>query len=78
MIARVKDIKNIDRLNIVEFDFNNITLKMMSLELQKLIFIKGKTFDKTIKCNFQKLYRNDIIYQTKLCKNSCYKNGNFI
>jgi hypothetical protein len=34
MIARVKDIKTIDSLNIVEFDFNNITLKMMSLELQ--------------------------------------------
>ena len=33
MIARVKDIKTIDSLNIVEFDFNNITLKMMSLEL---------------------------------------------
>ena len=32
MIARVKDIKTIDILNIVEFDFNNITLKMMSLE----------------------------------------------
>ena len=35
MIARVKDIKTIDSLNIVEFDFNNITLKMMSLELHK-------------------------------------------
>ena len=35
MIARVKDIKTIDSLNIVEFDFNNITLKMMSLEQLK-------------------------------------------
>ena len=35
MIARVKEIRTKDSLNIVEFDFNNITLKMMSLELNK-------------------------------------------
>ena len=33
MIARVKDIKTKDNLNIVEFDFNGLTLKMMSLDL---------------------------------------------
>lgn len=42
MIARVKDIKTIDSLNIVEFDFNNITLKMMSLELNKDLKIGSK------------------------------------
>ncbi|WP_148624817.1 TOBE domain-containing protein [Aliarcobacter cryaerophilus] len=42
MIARVKDIKTIDSLNIVEFDFNNITLKMMSLELHKEIKLESK------------------------------------
>ena len=42
MIARVKDIKTIDSLNIVEFDFNNITLKMMSLELYKEVKLESK------------------------------------
>ena len=42
MIARLKDIKTIDSLNIVEFDFNNITLNMMSLELQKEVKLESK------------------------------------
>ena len=42
MIASVKDIKTIDSLNIVEFDFNNITLKMMSLELHKEVKLESK------------------------------------
>ena len=42
MIARVKDIKTIDSLNIVEFEFNNITLKMMSLELHKEVKLESK------------------------------------
>ena len=42
MIARVKDIKTKDNLNIVEFDFNNITLKMMSLELHKEVKLESK------------------------------------
>ena len=42
MIARVKDIKTIDSLNIVEFDFNNITLKMMSLDLNDDVEIGKK------------------------------------
>ena len=42
MIARVKDIKTKDNLNIVEFDFNNILLKMMSLELNKDLKIGSK------------------------------------
>lgn len=42
MIARVKDIKTIDSLNIVEFDFNNINLKMMSLELHKEVKLESK------------------------------------
>ncbi len=42
MIARVKNIKTIDSLNIVEFDFSNIVLKMMSLELHKDIKIGSK------------------------------------
>ena len=42
MIARVKDIKTIDSLNNVEFDFKNITLKMMSLELHKEVKLESK------------------------------------
>jgi len=42
MIETVKDIKTIDSLNIVEFDFNNITLKMMSLELHKEVKLESK------------------------------------
>ena len=48
MIARVKDIKTKDNLNIVEFDFNNISLKMMSLELNKDITI-GKRVEPVVK-----------------------------
>ena len=42
MIARVKNIKSIDNLNIVEFDFNDTILKMMSLELNKNIVVGTK------------------------------------
>ena len=42
MIARVKEIRTKDSLNIVEFDFNNITLKMMSLELHKEVKLESK------------------------------------
>ena len=42
MIARVKDIKTIDSLNIVEFDFNGLTLKMMSLDLNDDVKIGKK------------------------------------
>jgi molybdopterin-binding protein len=42
MIARVKDIKTKDNLNIVEFDFNDTILKMMSLELNKDIVVGTK------------------------------------
>ncbi|RXJ97185.1 transporter [Arcobacter sp. AHV-9/2010] len=48
MIARVKEIRTKDSLNIVEFDFNNITLKMMSLELNKDITI-GKRVELVVK-----------------------------
>ena len=41
-IARVKNIANIDNLNIVSFDFHNINLTMMSLELNRNIQIDTK------------------------------------
>ena len=46
IIATIKKINSIDNLNIVEFDFNGITLKMMSLDLNEHIKI-----DKKVKLN---------------------------
>lgn len=48
MIARVKNIRTVDSLNIIEFDFSSITLKMMSLELNKDIVI-GKKVELLVK-----------------------------
>lgn len=42
IIAVIKKINNIDSLNIVEFDFNGLDLKMMSLDLNKNIQIGKK------------------------------------
>lgn len=42
IIATIKKINSIDNLNIVEFDFNGITLKMMSLDLNENIKINKK------------------------------------
>jgi molybdopterin-binding protein len=41
-IARVKEIKSVDNLNIVKFDFADTTLSMMSLELSDSIAIGTK------------------------------------
>ena len=42
LVATIKKINSVDNLNIVEFDFNNITLKMMSLELHKEVKLESK------------------------------------
>lgn len=42
IIATIKDIRNVDSLNIVEFGFYNHTLKMVSLNLSKQISINKK------------------------------------
>ena len=42
IIATIKDIRNVDSLNIVEFGFFNHTLKMVSLNLSKQISINKK------------------------------------
>lgn len=47
-IARVSAIKSLDNLNIVEFDFNDTKLKMMSLDLQKDILV-GKKVELLVK-----------------------------
>lgn len=42
IIATIKNIRNVDSLNIVEFEFYNHTLKMVSLNLNKQIAINKK------------------------------------
>ena len=42
LVATIKKINSVDNLNIVEFDFNGITLKMMSLDLNKNVQIGKK------------------------------------
>ena len=42
IIATIKDIRNVDNLNIVEFGFYNHTLKMVSLNLNKEITLNKK------------------------------------
>lgn len=42
IIATIKKINSIDNLNIVEFDFNGLTLKMMSLGLNSNIQVGKK------------------------------------
>jgi hypothetical protein len=41
-IATIKKINSVDNLNIVEFDFNGLTLKMMSLDLNDDVQIGKK------------------------------------
>ncbi len=47
-IATIKKINSVDNLNIVEFDFNGITLKMMSLDLNDDVKI-GKKVELSVK-----------------------------
>lgn len=47
-VATIKKINSIDNLNIVEFDFNGLTLKMMSLDLNDDVKI-GKKVELSVK-----------------------------
>lgn len=81
MIARVKDIKTIDSLNIVEFDFNNITLKMMSLELHKEVKLESKVklFVKPSNVIISKNYIEDISLSNQtLAKIVAIENGELL
>ncbi|MDD2895138.1 MAG: TOBE domain-containing protein [Aliarcobacter sp.] len=42
IVAIIKKINNVDNLNIVEFDFNGTTLKMMSLDLDSDVQVGKK------------------------------------
>lgn len=48
MVATVKSIENFEQLNIVSFQFQNLTLKMMSLDLNTSITV-GKKVILTVK-----------------------------
>ena len=48
LVATIKKINSIDSLNIVEFDFNGLTLKMMSLDLNDDVKI-GKKVELSVK-----------------------------
>ena len=47
-VATIKKINSVDNLNIVEFDFNGLTLKMMSLDLNDDVKI-GKKVELSVK-----------------------------
>ena len=42
LVATIKKINSVDNLNIVEFDFNGLTLKMMSLDLNADVQVSKK------------------------------------
>ena len=48
LVATIKKITSVDNLNIVEFDFNGLTLKMMSLDLNDDVKI-GKKVELSVK-----------------------------
>ena len=48
LVATIKKINSVDNLNIVEFDFNGLTLKMMSLDLNDDVQV-GKKVKLSIK-----------------------------
>ncbi len=48
LVATIKEINSVDNLNIVEFDFNGLTLKMMSLDLNDDVQV-GKRVKLSIK-----------------------------
>ena len=48
LVATIKKINFVDNLNIVEFDFNGLTLKMMSLDLNDDVKI-GKKVELSVK-----------------------------
>ena len=66
--ARVKEIKNLDTLHIVSFDFEDIELKMMSLELNETIKenTKVKLIVKPTHVSFAKDFKGEISISNKL------------
>lgn len=68
IIATIKEIKNIDNLNIVKFDFHGNTLSMMSLELSEdiKVGIKVKLSTKSTHIAIAKNFSGELSYSNQL------------
>lgn len=81
IIATVSKIQNCDSLNIVNFDFNGITLSMMSLELNKNIKIgtKVKLTCKSTHIAIAKNFSGEVSYSNRLsCEIVSLENGELL
>jgi molybdopterin-binding protein len=79
--AIVKEIKSVQNLNIVKFDFEGITLTMMSLELPKNVKIatKVKLNTKSTHVAIAKDFSGDVSYSNQLnAKISYIENGELL
>ena len=68
IVAEVKEIKNVDNLNIVKFYFAGITLSMMSLELNENIKVgaKVKLITKPTHIAIAKKFNGEVSYSNQL------------
>lgn len=68
IIAQVKEIKSVENLNIVKFDFNSKTLSMMSLELPSNVKVgaKVKLSTKATHIAIAKEFSGDVSYSNQL------------
>ena len=81
IIATVSNIQNCDNLNIVNFDFNGISLSMMSLELNEKIEIgtKVKLNCKSSHIAIAKNFSGEVSYSNKLnCVIESLENGELL
>ncbi|MDA7817104.1 TOBE domain-containing protein [Sulfurimonas sp.] len=68
IVALVKEIKSVDNLNIVKYDFNGTALSMMSLELSENVKVGAKVrlTTKPTYIAIAKEFSGDISYSNKL------------
>ena len=81
IIATVSKIQNSDSLNIVNFDFNGITLSMMSLDLNENIKIgtKVKLNCKSSHIAIAKNFSGEVSYSNRLsCEIQSIENGELL
>jgi len=81
IIATVSNIECCDNLHIVNFAFNNVTLSMMSLELNKQIKIgtQVKLNIKSAQIAIAKNFSGDVSYSNQLeCKIKDMENGKLL
>ena len=81
MIATVAQIESCDSLHIVKFDFNGITLSMMSLDLDKKIQVgtKVKLVTKPTHIAVAKNFSGEVSYSNQLkCRIEEIENGKLL